>query len=392
MLTEHLTRHRQMAFVSGPRQVGKTTTCRSLADAYLNWDNLDDRGAILAGPEILVERLGIHRLGERTPVAVLDEFHKHPRWKQFLKGFFDTYADTVRTIVTGSGRLDVFNRGGDSLMGRYFPYHMHPFSVAEVAIRDLPDPDRVLRAPSEIPADDFDALWRHGGYPEPFLKRDPRFSRRWQSLRREQFVREDIRDLTRIQHLDQIDTLVRLLAGRSAHRLVYANLAKEVRVSVDTVLRWVATLRDLHIGFQVRPWFRNVSRSLRKEPKWYLRDWATVEDEGDRAETFVACHLLKAVQGWTDLGLGRFELGYLRDKDQREVDLLVLRDGAPWFLVEVKLRDESLSGALRHFQDQIDAPFAFQVVVDAPYVEADCFAHPRGPMVVPARTFLSQLL
>jgi hypothetical protein len=173
---------------------------------------------------------------------------------------------------------------------------------------------------------------------------------------------------------------------------VYANLAKEVRVSVDTARRWVIALRDLHVGFEVRPWFRNVARSLRKEPKWYLRDWAPIEDPGDRAETFVACHLLKAVQGWTDLGLGRFELGYLRDKEQREVDLLVVRDGAPWFLVEVKLRDESLSGSLQHFQDQVGAPFAFQVVLEAPFVEADCFSRPRGPVVVPARTLLSQLL
>jgi len=392
MLTEHLTRHRQMAFVSGPRQVGKTTTCRRRADTYVNWDNLDDRELILAGPNALAEHVGANRLHETPPVAVLDELHKFPRWKQFLKGFFDTHADAVRTIVTGSGRMDVFRRGGDSLMGRYFLYRMHPFSVAEVARRDLPDPEAILRPPTPIPETEFEALWRHGGYPEPFLKRDLRFSRRWQSLRLEQIVREDIRDLTRIQQLDQIEAALKLLATRSAHRLVYSNLAKEVRISVDTARRWIVALRDLHVGFEVRPWFRNVSRSLRKEPKWFLRDWASISDQGDRAETFVACHLLKAVHGWTDLGLGRFELGYLRDKGQNEVDLLVVRDGAPWFLVEVKLREASPSGSLRHFQDQLGAPFAFQVVLEAPFVQADCFSKPGKPMVVPARTFLSQLL
>jgi len=325
---------------------------------------------------------------------LFDGLHKYPRWKQFLKGFFDTYGEQVRLIVTGSSRMDVYRRGGDSLMGRYFSYHMHPFSVAETLAQDLPDPKRVIRAPRKVRETDFEALWLHGGYPEPFLKRDIRFSRRWQSLRLEQLVREDIRDLRQIQHIGQLEleALVSLLANRSAHQLVFLNLSKAVRVSVDTVRRWVEVLRNLHLGFLVRPWFKNVSRSLRKEPKWFLRDWAAIEDPGDKAETFVACHLLKAVDGWNDMGLGKFALGYLRDKEKHAVDFLVVRDGKPWFLVEVKHSEESISSALKHFQDQLQAPFAFQVVIDADYIDADCFAKPRHPMLVPAKTFLSQLL
>ena len=190
---------------------------------------------------------------------------------------------------------------------------------------------RIVWPPRPVDEADFDALWHHGGYPEPFLKRDARFSRRWQSLRLAQLVREEIRDLTQVQHLDQLEIMVRLLAGRSGQQLVYGNLARQVRVSVDTVRRWVAALCDLHLGFVVRPWFNNISRSLRKEPKWYLRDWASIENVGQRAETFVACHLLKAVDGWNDMGLGAFELGYLRDKEKREVDFLVARNGTPWF-------------------------------------------------------------
>lgn len=392
ILTEHLAEQRQMALVSGPRQVGKTTTCRGLADHYANWDDLDDRQEILEGPAHLVELFGLDRLTEAPPTILFDELHKFPRWKQFLKGFFDSYADRARTIVTGSGHLDVYRRGGDSLMGRYFRYRMHPFSVAETLHTDLPDPDRVLRDPCRVAEDEFLALWEHGGFPEPFLKRDPRFSRRWQTLRREQLVREDIRDLTQVQHLDQIEALVQLLASRSAQQIVYSNLAGQVRVSVDTVRRWVSVLCDLHLGFMIRPWSRNVASSLRKEPRWFLRDWANVGDPGQRAETFVGCHLLKAVQGWTDLGLGEFSLGYLRDKRQREVDFVVIRDGRPWFLVEVKHGDERLSPWLAVFQDQLEAPFAFQVVIEADHVDADCFAAKRGPLIVPARTFLAQLL
>ena len=392
LLDNHLAKYRQMVLVSGPRQVGKTTTCRNHVQTYVNWDNDDDRERILEGPARLADLLKLNRLSKTVPVVLFDELHKYSRWKQFLKGFFDTYADEVRIIVTGSSRMDIYRRGGESLMGRYFSYRMHPFSVAETVRTDLPDPKRIIRPPRKGKDADFDALWRHGGYPEPFLRRDARFSRRWQSLRLEQTVREDIRDLTQIQHLSQMETLVKILSARSSRQLVYGNLAKEVRVSIDTVRRWVEVLRDLHLGFLVRPWFKNLSRSLRKEPKWFLRDWASIADDGDRAETFVACHLLKAVEGWSDIGLGRFELGYLRDKEGHETDLVVVRDGKPWFLVEIKYRDESLSGDLRYFQDRLGAPFAFQVVIVADYVDADCFAKPRGPLVVPARTFLSQLI
>ena len=186
--------------------------------------------------------------------------------------------------------------------------------------------------------------------------------------------------------------MVKLLAERSAHQLIYGSLASNVRVSIDTARRWIDVLVSLHLGFLIRPWFKNVSRSLRKEPKWFLRDWASIKDPGDKAETFVACHLLKAVEGWNDIGLGRFELGYLRDKEKHGVDFLVARDGKPWFLVEVKLHDESISPSLKYFQQQLAAPFAFQVVLDANYVDADCFARAGTPIVVPARTFLSQLL
>ncbi len=392
VLAEHLDEHRQMAFVTGPRQVGKTTTCSNHADRYANWDDPDDRELVLGGPAKLVDRLGLDRLTEAPPAVLFDELHKYRRWKSFLKGFFDSYADRTRILVTGSSRLDAYRRGGDSLMGRYFLYRMHPFSVAEVLHDELPDAETIVRAPSPIPDDDFDALWKHGGYPEPFLKRDPRFTTRWLSLRTKQLLRGDVRDLTNIRQLDQIETAGRILQSRSAQQLVYSTLAKEIQVSVDTAKRWVDALASLHLGFRIQPWFKNVARSLRKEPKWYLRDWAAVDDPGARAETFVACHMLKAVEGWTDLGFGTFDLRYIRDKERNEVDLLVIRDGNPWILVEVKHKDTSIAKALHHYQRTLDVPFAFQVVLEADSVDADCFAHPGRPIVVPARTFLSQLL
>ncbi len=389
MLAAHLAGHRQMAWVSGPRQVGKTTSCRAQGTHYLNWDNADDRRVILAGPAAAAAAAGLATLRPQRPVLVFDELHKHGKWRSFLKGFFDVYADRARIVVTGSSRLDVFRRGGDSLMGRYFLFRMHPWSVAECLHTTVPDDP--IRAPRAVASADWEALWQHGGFPEPFLRRETRFTNRWRALRHEQFFQHDVREVAQLQELATMETFATLLTERSAQTLVHANLAQEVGVAVDTARRWVDLLGRLHYGFVVRPWFANVAKSLRKEPKWYRRDWSGIDDPGARAETFVACHLLKAVEGWTDLGLGRFELRYLRDKMKREVDFLVVRDRKPWFLVEVKHRDTSLSGALGYFQAATKAAHAFQAVVDLPFVAADCFSR-RDPAVVPARTLLSQLL
>jgi len=389
ILRDHLQRHRQMALLSGPRQVGKTTVCRSIAEAYLNWDNSDHRRILLRGPAALAATLELDRLRASPLIAAIDELHKHARWKSLLKGFFDTYAERVHLIVTGSAKLNVFRRGSDSLMGRYLLYHMHPWSVAECVRTSLPTD--VIAPPAAITAADWDALWEHGGFPEPFLRRDVRFTRRWRSLRQEMLAREDLRDVTRVQDLGAIETLMQILGECSGRQLVYANLAAEIGVAVDTVRRWIDLLGRLYYGFVVRPWFANVAKALRKEPKWFMHDWSAVADDGARAETLVACHLLKAVDGWTDLGLGSFELRYLRDKQKREVDFLVVRDRKPWFLVEVKMRDRTLSPALTHFHTQIGTAHAFQAVIDLPFEDINCFSTTR-PAVVPARTLLSQLL
>ena len=100
---------------------------------------------------------------------------------------------------------------------------------------------------------------------------------------------------------------------------------------------------------------------------------------------------LREVAQIQDLGLGGYELCYLRDKLKREVDFLVVRDRKPWFLVEVKTSDIHLSKGLAHFQSQTKATHAFQAVMNLPFEPADCFLA-RRPILVPPKTFLSQLL
>ena len=392
-LQQHFRTNRQMVFLSGPRQVGKTTIARSLTDAagYLNWDNQTHREVIVKGPSSIAEQTGLDRLGPEPRLCVLDELHKYQHWRDVLKGFFDQYEIRARVLVTGSASLATFRRGGDSLMGRYFPYTLHPVSVAECvatpARQTLINPE-----PVRIEPDQWESLWRFGGFPEPFLKGQKRFYNRWRSLRNEQLFREDLRDLTRIQELGQVELLANVLRSQAGRLTSYTYLSKSVRVSIDTVRRWIGTLESLYYCFTVRPWHRNVTRALRKEPKYYLWDWSQVADPGARAENLVASALHKAVNWWTESGRGDFSLHFVRDKQKREVDFLVCRDAKPWFLVEVKSSGKApLSSALTYFQQQLRVPHAFQVVIDADYVARDCF-EVQTPVMVPARTFLAQLI
>ena len=129
-----------------------------------------------------------------------------------------------------------------------------------------------------------------------------------------------------------------------------------------------------------------------KQPKVYLWDWSEIKDPGARLENFVASHLLKAVHFWTDYGLGEYELYFLRDKEQREVDFLVTKNKKPWFLVEVKSSEKAaLSKALYYFQQQTGAAHAFQVVFDLPGIHKNCFSF-TTPIRVPVQTLLSQLV
>ena len=390
IVDEHLRKYRQMVFLSGPRQVGKTTIGEEVATDYLSWDDDVVRRLVKQGQRAVVDAYGLAELREENRVVAFDEIHKYGPWKQFLKGFYDAYSRGVKVVVTGSARLDVYKRGGDSMMGRYFPYRMHPFSVAELLDVSLPE-EGLIRAPQRLADDEWEALLKFGGFPDPFVRRDVRFSRRWNALRFEQLMQSDVRDMTQIVELDQLSVLAEILNHRSGEQLVYRNLAVEVGVDEKTIKKWIKALKSLYFGFEVRPWFKNIENSLRKTAKWYMRDWSQIEDLGKRAETLVACHLLKAVEGWTDMGYGDFSLGYLRDKQKREVDFVVVKDGSPWFLVEVKSRDENMSSNLAHYQRLTRAKHAFQVVLDAAYVDRDCF-EVSSPVVVPARTFLSQLV
>jgi predicted AAA+ superfamily ATPase len=384
VLRERLCGPAQTAFVSGPRQVGKTTPCRALATAYLDWSSLPDRRLILRGPVAVAEHLGLSRARERDTVVVFDNLHAYRKWKKFLRAVRSRHGPRLRVIVTGLEPA----RTNASPARNCCRLRMHPWTVGEWVRNGAID--SLVQPPAAISDEDWAALTEHGGFPEPFLKRDPRFTRSWQARRQEELLANDLFELAAVHDPAIVRMLALLLSERSASPLCYSHLSRELSVSVDTVRRWVQLLVRAQFGFLVRPWCAGVPKALRKEPKWFLRDWSGVATPAERRLTLVACHLLKAVEGWTDLGFGRFELRYLRDKRKREVDFLVVRDRKPWFLVALG-SDAGIAPALGYFQERTRARYAFHVVFDGPYVAVDCFER-AAPVAVPARTLLSQLL
>ena len=395
LLEEHLLKYEQMAFLAGPRQVGKTTIAReAIGDTkyhkYLNWDNIDDRKIILLGNKAMVDGLPINTLPNVKPYIIFDEVHKYKEWKTLLKGFVDEYKALAHIIVTGSAKLDVYRKGGDSLMGRYFLYRICPLSIAEV-LRTSVVQEPISR-PIKVHHDLVTSLMEFGGFPESFLKQDKRFHNRWQSMRFQQLFKEDIMDLAKIQELAQLEVLADLLKYQAGGMVSYTALANKVRVSDVTIRRWINTLESFYYCFSIKPWSKNISRSLLKEPKIYLTDWSVIEDRGSRLENFVACHLYKAINFWNDSGFGKYELFFLRDKEKREVDFLITCNNQPWMMLEVKNSDKySLSKNLLHFQSQINAPYALQLSAEMPYIEQD-FRELKSAKIFPMTTFLSQLV
>jgi hypothetical protein len=373
-------RHAKIAFVVGPRQVGKTTLAQSLlavrksSDLYRSWDDLQWRREFVREPYAFVDAYRPKGTAGK-PLAVLDEIHKYPRWKSYVKGLWDTRKERIDLLVTGSGRLDVYQRGGDSLLGRYHQYRLHPLSLRE-AIDPWSssldeDPDATMRAllrlagPAPVRARRaLRELLRWGGFPEPFLERNERRHRQWLRERRTLIVREDLRDLTRVRSLSHVEELIELVVLRAGGALSYNALREDLQVAVESVRQWIDHLQRLYFLYLIRPFAGNIARSLRREPKLYLWDWSEIADDGARFENLVASHLLKWCHFTQDWGLPPLDLRYVRDREKREIDFLLTLNKKPWALIEAKLSDTSPAPAMNWFAERLKVSHRIQVVLE----------------------------
>lgn len=384
-----------MVFIEGPRQAGKTTIAKELikyfeVSLYLNWDNVQDRLLMLKGQHFVESTKLFTEAPSQIPIIVFDEIHKMPNWKNYLKGFFDLYKDKLKIVATGSSKLAIYKKGQDSLMDRYFNYSVHPLSVGELIRHDYKSETDIALSRS---IDDklFKALFDFGGFPEPLERNNSNFHKRWTGLRQQQLFREDINVVEDIKNIQLLETLAYILQEEATSQLNYSNLSKKIQVSDQTIRKWINILENFYFGFSIRPWHKNVTRSITKEPKFYLVDWSGIADIGKKTENFVVCHLKKAVNFWNESGLGEYGLHYLRDKEKREIDFLVTKNNQAWFIAKVKSSDNtSLNKNLSYFQNMTGASHAFQVILDMPEKTINCFDFIK-PVKVPLKTFLSQL-
>jgi len=343
---------KKMVFVGGPRQVGKTTLAKAVLSAafpagrYLNWDFDEDRQDILQ-----------KRWSADNTLLVFDELHKFPRWKRWIKGIYDVSHETHSFLVTGSARLDVYRRGGDSLMGRYHYWRLHPFTLDEI--------------PKGIsPKEAFHRLMTVGGFPEPFLDGDERSARRWRRERFDRVIREDVRDLESIRNIQLLGMYLDLLRHRVGGLITLSNIANDLQISPKTAKLWLEVLERMYLVFSVRPYTKSLPRAVLKPPKVYFFDNGDVlGDEGARFENLIATSLLKRLHFLEDRDGYRYELRYIRDKEGREVDFVIVKEGELEELIEAKFSDENISKSLLYYAKRLNPKRATQIVatVKRPY-------------------------
>jgi predicted AAA+ superfamily ATPase len=349
---------RQLRFIAGPRQAGKTTLARHILvsgrseNLYFNWDSREVRTAYRKDAHFFESSLREKKPGRELPWICFDEMHKMPNWKNILKGIYDRFEAEVRFIVTGSARLDWFRRSGDSLAGRYFLFHLNPVSLSELAGHPHLPPaagensaaymERVLshhRAEASL----LEQMLAFGGFPEPLLKADETFYRRWQNEMTDHLTREDVRDLTRIAAVENVAGIMQIIPERVGTPLSLNALAEDVETSHTSVRNAVRAMELTCALFLLSPYSARIARAVKKERKAYFFDWGRCPDPARRFENYAAVEWKTRIDLWRDRGLGNYELMYFRTRDGKETDFLITRDRKPWCLCEAKLQDESIA-------------------------------------------------
>lgn len=359
----------KMVFIGGPRQVGKTTLALQILKsdnedhpAYLNWDVIGSKQMLLNG-----------QLPGDQALVILDEIHKYKDWRNLIKGFYDQYKRKRNFIITGSAKLDHYRRGGDSLQGRYHYHRLHPFTLYEINSN-----------PSQK---DAQQLLKFGGFPEPFIKGNTRFWKRWVRERISRIIQEDLVSLENVKEVSQLDLLAQILPLKVGSPLSINSLREDLSVAFETAERWVQILENLYHCYRISPFGYSKLRTAKKEKKLYLWDWSMCQSEGARFENMVASHLLKYCHLIEDTEGEAMELRFLRDSNRREIDFVVLKNNKPLFAVECKTGQDNVSKHLAYFSSRADIPYYYQVHMgDRDYEIAEL-----NVRVLPFTTFCKKL-
>jgi len=351
---------KKLILIAGPRQAGKTTLVKSIASKvgssyYFNYDIPKNKAILAQNPTFFEET---DRNKEENPIVIFDEIHKYKEWKNYLKGIYDGYSDSFSFIAAGSGRLELFQHGGESIAGRYRLFHLFPFTIGELFSKEPIQKSAadLIEIPETRSRELWESLFNYSGFPEPFVKSSAISYRRWSNVYHKQIIREDIRDTFSVKNIDAMETLYALLPTKAGSLLSASNLSGLIKVSHKTVSEWIKVFEKFFLIFIVRPYSKLISRSILKQPKIYFYDYCLLDDVAIKFENIVAVELKRAVTIWTDFGFGNFELFFIRNKDQKEVDFIITENNKPYILIETKFTDTTISKTLKEFQNLYDIP------------------------------------
>ncbi len=361
---------KKMVFLTGPRQSGKTTIVKDLlkkmAGSYFNWDDLDHRKMILA-----------RDWSDEEKLIALDEIHKFSRWKNFVKGTYDTQKDKHQFIITGSAKLDIYKKGQDSMLGRFFSWRLYPLCLSEL--------EHVF---SESGPERLEKLLTLGGFPEPYFEGKENFAKRWRKEKIKLVFRQDIQELESIKDISLLELFHQALTERVTGEVVLSNIARDLEIAPKTAKSWLNVLEKTYSVFSVRPYSKGIAKAITKTPKVYFYDNGEVSgDEGSRLENLVANHLLKRIHFLEDTSGDTYELCYLRDKQGHEIDFVIVKNRKPVMLIEAKVSDASRSKSFYYYKERLKVTKCVQLVMDLKKASTK-----DGILVVPLIDWLSKPL
>lgn len=350
-----------VVLLAGPRQAGKTTLVRQIADQGLRYLTLDDDLTLLAARE---DPVGLIRGLDR---AVIDEIQRAPQLLPAIKKTVDEDRRPGRFLLTGSANLLALPTVADSLAGRMETLTLLPLSQSEISGASVNWLDsafagNLLHISSPLVGAALVEAVLRGGYPEAVLRATSRRRTAWARQYIDAIIQRDVRDVAGVDRLDQLPRFLRALAQVSGQVCNYSHLGSQVGLDHKTAAKYVGIFEQMYLLKRVEVWACNRLKRLVKTPKLQFLDsglLATLLDltpsttEQDRArfgnvlETFVYGELLK--QATT--AEGDYRLLYYRDHDQFEVDVVIENTGGQLVGVEIKaaasIRESDLRGLKR---------------------------------------------
>lgn len=311
--------------VTGPRQSGKTTLCRTLfADrAYVNLEPLDVRDSVRRDPRGFLAQ---HKDG-----VVIDEVRNAPELLSYIQAEVDEDSRPGRFVLTGFQHFGLSQAISQSLAGRTAVFQLLP-----------PALDELRRFPNS-PVDLMTTLWK-GAYPRIFDQDiDPS---RWYSDYTTTYIQRDVRQIANVTNLESFTTFLRLCAGRSGQEVSLSALGADAGVTQPTARSWLSALETSYLCHRLPAWRRNVRKQTIKAPKLHLLDsglmcfllgirspeqLSTHPLRGAVFETWIVSEIYKAR---ANRGL-TISLSHYRETRGAEVDVLV-ETGRAMILVEAK--------------------------------------------------------